>query len=684
MVDGGRVTLQALLSLTNRLSEPLGADDIAAVVVDRAKEDVGAALAIMWMLDDPPTHAKLVRAVGLGPEALARYARIPIEPALPMGDAMLRREPLFFESRADFRSRYEAVEQRVAADSPDSPFPEFSYVCLPLVVHGKSIGGVSLIFSGARAFADDERMFLTVLAQHAAQAFERARLHDEALAAERLLKSVISSMPVGVLVSRPPDSTLVFSNTALARIWGVESIPADSHERCKLMNAKYPDGSSIPREDSPVLRAISGEVVAGMEMRIERTDGSPCWVYVSAAPVLRDDGSVEVAVATFVDITAEKEARGAAEEAGRAKDDFLAMLGHELRNPLTPIVSALDLARLSGGGIGESERAIIERQVKHVTRLVDDLLDVSRAMRRGLRLERAYVETWSIVSDAIEMARPGLEERRHTLSVSVPASGLILDVDRMRLAHVIGNLLNNSVKYTPAGGNITVTARGDGDVVVIDVSDDGVGIDAELLPRVFDAFVQGKQGLERKAGGLGLGLAIAKHLVEAHGGTIEARSGGRGTTVSIRLPRSEHATPIASTTPPPPTVSARRVLLVDDNHDAVTVLTKVLRALGNDVRAAPDGARALEIAQTFTPDIVLLDIGLPLMDGYEVARRLRQIPEMTSTPLVAITGYAQDRAKERALASGFAEHLAKPLELDQITECLDRLAPRAQSGGSPR
>jgi signal transduction histidine kinase/ActR/RegA family two-component response regulator len=413
-----------------------------------------------------------------------------------------------------------------------------------------------------------------------------------------------------------------------------------------------------------------------MEARIERVDGSLGWVLVSAAPVLRDDGSVEVAVATFVDITAEKEARAAAEGAERAKDDFLAMIGHELRNPLTPIVSALDLARLSGEGIHEHERIIIARQVKHVTRLVDDLLDMSRALRGGLRLEHAHVEMWSVVADAVEMARPGIEERKHKLSVSVPVTGLVVDADRMRLAQVIGNLVNNAAKYTPAGSQVTVRTRAEENDVVLEVSDDGVGIDAELLPRVFDAFVQGPQGPERKSGGLGLGLAISKHLVEAHGGTIHARSDRRGTTISIRLPRvRENARVAPSSVPARPSSSARRVLLVDDNEDALDVLSKLLRTLGNEVRAASDGVGALEIARSFTPDIVLLDIGLPRMDGYEVAQLLRRIPALKSTPLVAITGYAQESARERALASGFAEHLAKPLDIEDITDCIDRLVP---------
>jgi signal transduction histidine kinase len=700
-----RVRLHGLLSLTSRLSEPLSAEEVARVVVDRAQAAVGAVTTIMWTVDDPPTHATLVRAVGHGPGVLERYGRIPLEPWLPMGDAILRREPLFFESRAEFRDRYGAAEK-------DAPGAELSYACLPLVVHGRAIGGVSLVFPFARAFDEEERMFLTVLAHHAAQALERAtlaehekrarqqlaslqqlasalssaatveavamlatrggaealglagaglwatddrgdlrlrgdygmtdesrrwfghipldstlpaariarerrplwceaerdverehpsiaaalgrgdafqaygalplvrddrvlgvlafsagrprrfspeertflstvaehcadafaraRLYEEARRMERRLQSVLEHLPVGVLVSRPPDSTLVFANDAFARIWRADSFPVRGEDRCKMLRVAYPDGQPMPMTASPVVRALHGEVVEGIEARIERRDGTIGWVQVSAAPVLRDDGSVEVAVATAVDITAEKEAQAAADEAGRAKDEFLAMLGHELRNPLAPIVTALDLMRLQGAGVLERERAVIARQVSHLKRLVDDLLDVSRVTRGELRLERAPVELSAVVADAIEVAGPLVEERNQRLTVSVPRSGLVVDADRGRLAQVLTNLLNNAAKYTPPNGHVSVTARADGDHVALEVADDGTGIAADLLPRVFDVFTQGRQGLDRKQGGLGLGLAIARQLIVGHDGTIEARSAGpgRGTVVAVRLPRA--------------------------------------------------------------------------------------------------------------------------------------------------
>ena len=702
-----RARLRELLELTSRLSEPLPVEEVARVVVDQAQAAVGALMAIMWTVDDPPTHATLARAVGFAPDELKLYKRIPVEPWLPMGDAMLRREPLFFESRAEFRDRYGVAEKQVAGREP---FRDLSYACLPLVVHGRAIGGVSLVFADTRAFDQEERMFLTVLAHHAAQAldranlfdrekkahqrlaslqqltsalssaataeavamlaarvgaealglagaglwvsndagdlcllaehgmsdqnrvtfaripidsslpaariarerrplwceserdleaehpsieealghgeafqaygalplvrddrvlgvlafsagqprrfspeersfmvsvaehcadaFARARLYDDARRMERRLQRVLERMPIGVYVTRPPDSTLVFSNDAVARIWRTDAFPVLGEDRCRILGVTYPDGRPMPMPESPVFRALRGEVVEGIEARIERRDGTIGWVSVSATPILRDDGSVEFAVATFVDVTAEKAARAAADAAGRAKDEFLAMLGHELRNPLAPIVATLDLLRLRGERALAPERAIIERQVRHLVRLVDDLLDVSRAAHGGLRLECTPIELSAIVADAIEAARPLVQERKQRLTVSVPVAGLVIDADRGRLAQVITNLLNNAAKYTAPGGHIRVSARIDGDHVVLEVADDGAGIAADLLPHVFDAFTQGPQGLDRKQGGLGLGLAIARQLIAGHGGTIVARSAGPGlgTSMVARLP----------------------------------------------------------------------------------------------------------------------------------------------------
>jgi signal transduction histidine kinase/CheY-like chemotaxis protein len=392
-----------------------------------------------------------------------------------------------------------------------------------------------------------------------------------------------------------------------------------------------------------------------------------------------EDGRLLRAWGTQQDVTAEVDAREQAEAASRAKDEFLALLGHELRNPLSPIQTALGLMRLHDGDVLGEERAIIERQVDHMVRLVDDLLDVSRITRGMVSLDRRTVDLAQVIDRAIELASPLLEQHAHRLSVDLQPD-LAVDGDPVRLSQLFANLLTNAAKYTPRGGAITITGERSGDRVCVRVHDTGIGISASMLPRVFDQFVQERQALDRSAGGLGLGLSIVRSLVELHGGTVDAHSEGLGQGSEFRVwlpPGIGSGVPDAKS--PPSVTSERpkgvRVLLVDDNVDAATLLARVLTAWGHVVRVAHDGASALEIVETFTPDVALLDIGLPAMDGYELARRLHAIPALAGVRLVALTGYGQARDREAALDAGFHEHIVKPVDLDVLERVLITHAP---------
>jgi signal transduction histidine kinase/ActR/RegA family two-component response regulator len=373
-------------------------------------------------------------------------------------------------------------------------------------------------------------------------------------------------------------------------------------------------------------------------------------------------------------------ARSEAEAANRAKDEFLAMLGHELRNPLAPIQTALQLMRLRGDGSAERERTVIERQVKHLTRLVDDLLDVSRIVRGKVELKRERVNISDVVAKAIELASPLIEQRRHTLDVQVPRHGLQVDGDSLRLSQVLSNLLANAAKYTEQGGNITIIAERVANDAVVRVRDNGMGIAPEMLPRIFDLFVQERQTLDRSQGGLGLGLTIVRSLVHSHGGTVRAHSNGPGcgSEFVVSLPVSspaDRSTDQISRGPGRTSSSVAgtgdiRILVVDDNEDAADMLVEVLTAEGYHVRAAHDGPAALRVAAEFRPDVALLDIGLPVMDGYELAERLQQLPEMTGIRLFAVTGYAQEADRKRSAAAGFDGHFAKPLDVDVLGRVL--------------
>jgi CheY-like chemotaxis protein len=384
--------------------------------------------------------------------------------------------------------------------------------------------------------------------------------------------------------------------------------------------------------------------------------------------------------------------REAAEAANRAKDEFLAMLGHELRNPLSPIQTALQLMRLRGSDGSERERTVIERQVAHLTRLVDDLLDVSRIARGKVELKEEVVELAEVVAQAIEMASPLLEQRAHTLDVEVPKRGLALRGDATRLSQVVSNLLTNAAKYTPPGGRVTVRGRSEGGEVVLRVADNGIGISPQVLPRVFDLFVQEGQSSDRAQGGLGLGLTIVRNLVERHGGRVSAHSAGpgSGSEFVIRLPlviapaHGPQGGPGVSMgrDTVAPAEGSLRVLVVDDNVDGADMLAALLTGKGHEARIAHDGPSALKLADTFRPDVALLDIGLPVMDGYELAGQLRRKPGLQNTCFIAVTGYGQEADRQKSRAAGFRHHLVKPVNPEALDAVLG--AEKARVSATPR
>jgi signal transduction histidine kinase/CheY-like chemotaxis protein len=370
-------------------------------------------------------------------------------------------------------------------------------------------------------------------------------------------------------------------------------------------------------------------------------------------------------------------------EAGRRKDEFLAMLGHELRTPLAPMRNAVEVMRVLGLPSTELEwaRRVIDRQVAQMARLVDDLLDVSRISRGKIALKQETVELANVIERGIESSRPLVKARGHDLEVTLPAETVWLNADPARLAQVVANLLNNACKYTPAGGKVQLATCVQGDEVVLRVRDNGVGIAREMLPHVFDLFAQADHTLDHAEGGLGIGLTLVKTLVGLHGGRVEAASDGPGKgsefTVSLPLVRPSPGPapngPGRSVAPATPT---RRVLAVDDNVDAVESLAVLLSLQGHEVRTAHDGPAALETALAFRPEVVFLDIGLPGIDGYEVARRLRAQEGLKTALLVAVTGYGQEEDRHQAGEAGFDAHVVKPAD----PAVLQALLCRCRSG----
>jgi CheY-like chemotaxis protein len=385
------------------------------------------------------------------------------------------------------------------------------------------------------------------------------------------------------------------------------------------------------------------------------------------------------------DITDRQRAEEALREADRQKDEFLALLAHELRNPLAPLRNGLQILRLAGADAAAADkaRAMMERQLGHMIRLVDDLLDVSRIGRNKMELRRGRVLLSEVVSSAVETARPAIDSAGHQLVVSLPPEPVPLDADLTRLAQVLSNLLTNSAKYTQRGGRIWLTAeRRDGELA-ISVRDTGIGIPAEALPHIFDMFSQIDRSIERSTGGLGIGLALVKGLVEMHGGVVTAESDGpgKGSTFTVRLPafadRPERAAPErpegqAADLP------KQRILVVDDNRDSATSLAMVLELMGNEVSTVHDGVEAVEAAERFRPAVVLMDVAMPRLNGYEATRRIRQQPWGRDMVIIALTGWGQEDDKTRSREAGCDGHLVKPIHLPDLEKLLHEL----QGGGA--
>lgn len=509
---------------------------------------------------------------------------------------------------------------------------------------------------------------------------EHDRLVAEASRERRMFEAALSTTPDLVYVF-DLGKRFVYANPALLRMWGVTREAAQGKY---LRELGYEDWHAAmhEREIDEVVR--TGKPIRG-EVPFSGTDGRRMYDYIFA-PVIGADGEVVAVAGTTRDVTdrqaAEQAIREQSEqlrEADRAKDEFLAVLAHELRNPLAPLRSALGvLASQERDARTVKIHDTMSRQVEHMVRLVDDLLEVSRITRGALALQRRRVAVAEVVEHALATVKPLLDENQHTVTVELPTEPLEVEGDAVRLAQIVGNLLNNAAKYTPPGGRVQVAVQGTPERVRVAVRDTGIGIEPALLPKVFDMFTRGHAGAGRDAGGLGIGLSLAHRLAELHGGTLAARSEGtgKGAEVVLELPRISTAS-AAAPVPLDTTVQAPyRILVVDDNVDAGDMLGMLLEAFGATVQVVEDGPAALERFGAFAPEVVFLDIGMPGMDGYEVARALRARFADRRFLLVALTGWGQDDDKRRAREAGFDRHMVKPASTDALREVLQAV-PRS-------
>jgi two-component system CheB/CheR fusion protein len=415
-------------------------------------------------------------------------------------------------------------------------------------------------------------------------------------------------------------------------------------------------------------------------MRARRYDGAWRWLESRGNPQVDSAGNVIEFVGCSPDITEIVDSQTALQEADRHKDEFLAMLAHELRNPLASIMSGTRLLRRLPAGAAESHetRDMIERQVVQLARLVDDLLDVARIGAGRIALRREVVDVRAVVGRAIEMSRPLIDDRRHRLSISLPGEPVPVDADAARLAQVVSNLLNNSAKYTDPGGEIRVSAELTYDEARIRVADNGIGIARDDLPGIFELFNRVDRSQAYAAGGLGIGLTLARRLVEMHSGALEASSEGpgRGSQFVVRLPLTPAGVQPDMPSPSPPVAAShrRRILLVDDNESFAAAMTSLLKLKGHEVRTVHDGAASVAAAREFGPHIVLLDIGLPGIRGYDIAREMRGDPALAKATIVAMTGYGREQDQRKAMAAGFHYHLTKPVDDEALSLLIDASA----------
>jgi PAS domain S-box-containing protein len=530
----------------------------------------------------------------------------------------------------------------------------------------------------------------------------RDRLHD----VEETLRAIRSG-EVDALVVHGPEGDRVFTLQGADRTYrvliegmqqGAVSLSVDGTvlycNQCFADMLRWPHQRVVGASVSSFLTAPDRLAFAKMleegkrgssqgELQFEIATGQLLPVYVVLAPLPLHDAAALCMVVT--DLTEPKKHRDL-QEADRRKDEFLAMLAHELRNPLAPIQNAVAILQ-HYGPLDENVKyatEIIGRQIHHLARLVDDLLDVSRITLGKVTLERQPVELATIIAAAVETSRPAIDARKHQLTLSLPPKGVRVEADPTRLAQVIGNLLANASKYTEEGGQIFLATKRSGDSIEIRVRDTGVGISEELLPRVFDLFIQGDRSLARSEGGLGIGLTLVRRLVELHDGAVTAHSAGPGTGSEfiIRLPLIGDAEPAEETAPSRQTAgggASLKILIVEDNKDGAQTLAKLLSFMGHHVRIAYNGQEALDIVDSVQPDVIFLDIGLPGMNGFEVARRMRRHANLQDAMLIAMTGYGQAQDVDRSREAGFDHHLVKPVAPEVLRKLLDSVLSHGPS-----
>jgi PAS domain S-box-containing protein len=550
-----------------------------------------------------------------------------------------------------------------------------SMVCVPLLRSGRLSAILLMCDDRPRRWTADEAHLLEQVAERTLYAVESARANASLRENRDVLALALSAGRMGVW-TRDLTGDRVWWSPELARLLGLSQTPPS---RAAVISLLHPDDMQA------VLREVDDAVAQQRDFHAEfrfrhALTGELRWLEARGRAIYAADGTPQMLFGLGIDTTEYKRAMEALKEADRRKDEFLATLAHELRNPLAPISSGLHILRTAGGNVQTTRmaREIMERQVQQMVRLVDDLLDVARITTGKVELRCEVIDIADAITDAIETSRPLIESHGQTVSVTLPREPVHVNADRTRLAQVFANLLNNSAKFSDRGTSIAITLAHDGGDAVVRVRDQGAGIESAFLPKIFDMFGQADLGSGRtKGAGLGIGLSLVKRIAEMHGGAVQAFSEGpgRGSEFVVRLPAAEAERPApAPAEHAAALASKRRILVVDDNTDAAESLATLLKINGHDTRMAHDGLQAVAEAAEFKPDVVFLDIGMPELDGHETARRIRQAPWGKDMVLVALTGWGQTEDRRRTKEAGFDHHMVKPADPTVVAKLISSLA----------
>ena len=647
-------------------------------ILDTAVEAQGAVSGFMWLHDRAKGELVVEAARGFDGERAVLFNRVSADAkGGSAGNAFAR------------RARWVVTD--VEADPLFAPYLDAARRAgfraihsTPIITRGGDLLGVLSVHFGRRYNPSQrDRQVADVCARHAADAIEALRSQEALRESERLYRAIGESINYGVWTADAAGNTTYLSDSFLRLV----GLSLDEARGGKGYAVVHPD-------DREEFTARWQEAVRGgaasfdHEFRVRSADGRYCSLLSRGSPVRDEAGNVVAWAGINLDIQRLKQVENELRELDQRKDEFLATLAHELRNPLAPLRNGLEVMRLASANPAtvEKARSMMERQLAQMVRLVDDLLDVSRVSRGKIELRRERVPLVTILRNAIETSQPLMNERRHDLVTAIPRDRIVVDADVTRLSQVFWNLLNNAAKYTEPGGRIELGVRIDGGEVEVSIRDNGIGIPPDMQSRVFDIFTQVDRSLEKSQGGLGIGLSIAKRLVEMHGGRIAVASGGhgQGSEFIVRLPavvESAQERPGNDTgAHPRPGGPRRRILIADDNPDSASTLSIMLEVLGNEVRVTHDGEAAVAAAEEFEPDMILLDIGMPKLNGYGACQRIRQAPWGSRPLIVALTGWGQDADKHRSKEAGFDRHLVKPVEPAMLEKLIRSLpVPAARS-----